>query len=116
MIALFPKTIAVLSILLLAFGDPIASLFGNLFGKLSIQFKNGKTLIGSLAGICICSVVSYIFLDLTMELPKHALFQLSLFAGLAGGLSELLPFKIDDNFSVPVISGFVIWFCFLLYI
>lgn len=115
-IALFPKPIAVLSILLLAFGDPMASLFGNLFGKLSLQFKSGKTLIGTLAGILTCFFVSFIFLNNAMNLPKHVLFQLSLFGGLAGGISELLSFEIDDNFSVPIISGFVLWFCLLVYV
>jgi dolichol kinase len=43
-IAIFPKPVAVLSILYLACGDPMASLVGIIYGNRSIRFKNGKSL------------------------------------------------------------------------
>ena len=29
--------------------------------------------------------------------------------GLSGGLAELIPFDMDDNFVIPVVSGFMLW-------
>ncbi len=115
-IALFPAPVASLSILLLAFGDPFASLFGNLFGHWGPRFKSGKTLIGTSVGVLTCATVSYFFLKSQMtDLPKHMLYQISIIGGLVGGISELLPLEIDDNFSVPMVSGFVLWFVLILY-
>ena len=57
-IAVFPKPIAILSILFLAVGDPISSIFGILWGSKGIRFSNGKSLIGTAAGMGICSIIS----------------------------------------------------------
>ena len=46
-VIIFPKLIAILSILYLAFGDPISSIFGILWGDLGPRFSNGKSLIGT---------------------------------------------------------------------
>ncbi|MGK5082431.1 diacylglycerol/polyprenol kinase family protein [Bdellovibrionota bacterium FG-1] len=112
-IAIFPKPVAVLSILYLACGDPIASFFGILYGKKSIRFANGKSLIGTLAGILTCTVVTFVFLK-TVPVSGASLAVLTLTGGLAGGLAELVPLEMDDNFTIPVISGFVLWLAFIL--
>ncbi len=112
-IAIFPKPVAVLGILYLACGDPIASLFGILFGHLGPRFKSGKTLIGTMAGILVCSFISFIYLK-TLSISAGAILTISLVGGLAGGMAELLPFEIDDNFSIPIVSGFVLWLAFLV--
>jgi dolichol kinase len=39
---------------------------------------------------------------------------LSLVGGIAGGTAELLPLEVDDNFSIPVVSGFVLWLTFIV--
>lgn len=112
-IGLFPKPIAVLSILYLAFGDPMASIFGILFGKKSLKLANGKSLIGTAAGVLTCTLVSLLFLS-NSQFPWEMVWTLSLIGGLAGGAAELLPLEVDDNFSIPIVSGFVLWFGFLL--
>jgi len=111
-VAIFPKPVAVLSILLLAYGDPIASLFGVLYGHKGKRFSSGKSLVGTLAGVLTCTLVSLIFF-LMMEVSGAPLIILTLVAGLAGGLAELLPLDLDDNFVIPVVSGFVIWASFI---
>jgi dolichol kinase len=114
-IAIFPKPVAVLSILYLACGDPIASLFGILYGKHSIRFASGKSLIGTLAGVITCTLVTLIFINATaLPVSDSQLFALTLIGGIAGGTAELLPFEVDDNFTIPVISGFVLWLGFIL--
>ncbi len=107
-IAVFPKTIAALSILFLACGDPIASVFGILYGKHSIRFSNGKSLIGTAAGIMTCALVAMVFLKASGLSDAHVLI-LSLIGGIAGGAAEMLPIEVDDNFSIPIVSGFALW-------
>lgn len=111
-IAVFPKPVAVLSILYLACGDPIASLVGILYGNKSIRFSNGKSLLGTLAGIFTCVLITFAFL-LNQSFPYSALLPLSVMGGIAGGAAELVPLDMDDNFTIPVISGFVMWFAFI---
>jgi dolichol kinase len=117
-IAIFPKPIAILSVVCLAVGDPMASLFGILYGNKSIRFSNGKSLIGTLAGVLACigaaATTLFYFQDLGLLLLSRDHFWLiSVIAGLAGGSAELLPMEIDDNFAIPVVSGFVLWLAFI---
>jgi diacylglycerol kinase (CTP) len=111
-VAIFPKPVAVLSILYLACGDPVASLFGILYGKHSIRLASGKSLVGTLAGVVTCAVVTAVFL-MSLALPEPMVFALTIIGGLAGGLAELVPFEMDDNFTIPVISGFALWIAFI---
>jgi dolichol kinase len=113
-IAIFPRPIAVLSILYLACGDPVASLVGILYGDRSIRIGQGKSLIGTLAGALACAIVTFIFLANMMHLPDRHLIALTLIGGVAGGAAELLPLDVDDNFSIPIVSGFVLWLAFIL--
>jgi dolichol kinase len=112
-IAIFPKPVAVLSILYLACGDPIASLCGILYGHKGPRLPGGKTVIGTLGGIAVCFLLTFVYLK-TLLVPDTALLLISLVGGLAGGMAELLPFDVDDNFTIPIISGFVLWLAFML--
>lgn len=112
-IAIFPKEIAALSILLLAWGDPIASLFGILFGDRSIRFANGKSLIGTAAGVLTCLIVSSAFLS-AYPYSVGEYLALVLVGGIAGGTAEMLPLEIDDNFSIPMVSGFGLWLTYIV--
>lgn len=113
-IGIFPKPVAVLSILYLACGDPIASLFGILFGDRGPRFASGKSLIGSAAGVATCAVVTFVFMS-AMGVASETLLALTVIGGLAGGTAELMPFDADDNFTIPVISGFVLWLAFIIF-
>lgn len=111
-IAVFPKTVAVLSILYLAVGDPVASLCGILWGDRSYRFKSGKSLIGTLGGVVACTLVGFFVLQ-PLSLPfAHYVF-LSIAGGIAGGTAEMLPLDVDDNLSIPMVSGFLTWLAFL---
>jgi dolichol kinase len=111
-ILLFPKAVAILSILYLACGDPMASLFGILYGKFGPALKGGKSLIGTIAGVVTCTIITLVFLGRSVSGFQWIL--VSLVGGLAGGLVELLPFEMDDNFTIPVVSGFVLWLAFMI--
>jgi dolichol kinase len=117
-VGIFPKPIAALSIAFLAVGDPIASLFGILYGDRSVRFSNGKSLIGTAAGMIAFSGVAFLFLQFMnstqfMELKFEHLLILSAIGGIAGGGAELLPMEVDDNFAIPVVSGFMLWLAFI---
>jgi dolichol kinase len=112
--AIFPAPVAVLSILYLAIGDPIASVFGILYGKKSFKIAQGKSLIGTAAGVASCALVTLVFLKVyPVPVSDSAWLGLSLVGGFAGGLAELAPFDMDDNFTIPMISGFVMWLGFI---
>jgi diacylglycerol kinase (CTP) len=99
---IFPHHITVLSILYLAFGDPCSSFFGVLYGKNKI-FPN-KSLQGTLGGFFVCFFFTFLYLYWQKIDPEKILI-LSMLGGFAGSVAELLPLNIDDNFSIPVVSG-----------
>jgi dolichol kinase len=112
-VGIFPKPVAILSVLYLALGDPAASLVGILYGKDSLRIAEGKSLIGSAAGVITCALVTFVYL-MSLGISDGSVIVLSVVGGLAGGLAELLPFDLDDNFTIPVISGFVLWLAFII--
>ncbi|OFZ79669.1 MAG: hypothetical protein A3K03_06035 [Bdellovibrionales bacterium RIFOXYD1_FULL_44_7] len=112
-VGIFPKTIAVLAIAYLACGDPIASLAGILFGHKGKKFKNGKSLVGTVAGVLVCSILTFIFIS-SSHLGDQYVLALTFIGGVAGGSAELLPLEVDDNFSIPIVSGFVLWLAFII--
>jgi dolichol kinase len=109
--AVFPHDVATLSILFLACGDPIASLFGIQWGHLSFKITASRSLIGTLAGVTTCALISFFFYS---TLPFSARIAMTLVGGLAGGLAELAPIDMDDNFTIPIISGFSLWLAAIL--
>lgn len=112
---IFPKPVGVLSVLFLAIGDPIASLAGILYGKNSIPIAQGKSLIGTLAGVVACALVTLVFIKVwPVPVSDGAWLALTVVGGLSGGLAELAPFDMDDNFTIPMISGFVMWLAFIV--
>lgn len=100
---LFEERVAVLSVFFLVFSDPISSLVGIKFGKTRII--NGKSLEGSIAGALVCTFICIIY-GQHLAYNKEFLFPFAVFAGIIGSLSELLFSKLDDNLTIPIVSGF----------
>jgi diacylglycerol kinase (CTP) len=101
---LFEERVAVLSILFLVFADPIASLFGILFGKDKIL--PNKSLQGFVAGFCVCYLLALTY-SLYYAGAEFNVLIFALIAGLVGALSELLSaWGVDDNLTIPLFSGF----------
>lgn len=100
-ILLFPKDIAVLALIFLIFGDIFAKVIGMMFGKVRI-FK--KTLEGSIAYFLAAIIFGMIFQ------PYLGAGYLMLIVGaLAAAIVELIPWGIDDNISVALIAGAVMY-------
>lgn len=114
-IAVFPKPIAVLSILYLACGDPVASLFGILYGKHGVRLASGKSLVGTTAAIVMCAFLTFVTFKIMpiSIVPDSKLLAITLIGGLAGGTAELVPLDMDDNFTIPMVSGFIVWLAFI---
>jgi dolichol kinase len=102
-VAFFSKPVALLSILYLAVGDPIAAFVGTRFGRTKLW--SGKSLEGALANAAASFLVTWIFFLLYLGKPGFA----GVFGGLIGAFvstsSELVPLEIDDNFSVPLLAA-----------
>jgi dolichol kinase len=109
----FPRSIFFLTLLYLAFADPFASVFGIKFGKDKIF--GHKSLQGSLAAFLICGTITFAFLYYN-SLFLDRLFIVSLLGGLVGALAEAVPIgKMDDNFSIPVISAAGLYILFSVF-
>lgn len=91
-IAFFPKPVAVLSILYLAFGDPMAAIIGMRYGKTRIF---GKSLEGSFACFCTCLFMGMFFFPWSVAVLGAAI----------ATISEVIPFPVNDNFRIPIISA-----------
>ncbi len=102
-ILFFEEKIAVLSIMFLVFADPIASFVGVNYGKDKIL--PNKSLQGAIAAFLVCKLltIAYLYNSGASDLD---LILFSSLAGLVGSLSELASsFNIDDNLTIPVLSG-----------
>jgi dolichol kinase len=94
-VMIFPKAIAVIALLFLTIGDPSACLVGVFMGR--IRTFDKKTLEGTLAFI----MSGFIVTLLVIEIPLSY----KLLAAIVAGIIEMLPIKIDDNFTIPLSAG-----------
>ncbi|MCY4524050.1 MAG: hypothetical protein OXB84_04855 [Halobacteriovoraceae bacterium] len=109
----FTEPIAILSILFLIFADPLSSAFGILYGK--DQLFSNKTLQGSIAGVVVCYIISLAY-GMMHDAYGTELLVFSLLAGIVGSISEMISYgHLDDNLSIPVISGLGITFLNLFF-
>ena len=95
----FPKSIVMVSLLILILSDTAAALVGKGIGRIQIF---GKTLEGSLAFL-----VSSLFIVWTY--PDLNRFWGSL-AALGTTVMELLPIQVDDNLTIPLVAGAIMFF------
>ncbi len=100
--AYFPKDIAILSLFFVAISDTAAYTVGSLFGKK--QIVKGKTLGGTLTFLGTALIVS-----MFSPLPRV----LSVVGAVIATLVELIP-RYDDNLSIPILTGGVLWLISLL--
>jgi len=95
----FEIEIAITALVFLVFGDMFGKIFGLAYGRHKI-FE--KTLEGTLAYIGSVIITGFI-LYTSLDIPLIILIA----GGIAAPLIELLPIGINDNFTVPIMSGAV---------
>ena len=98
-----PKTIVCAALLVLAFGDPIASAVGVRVGLL--RFGNGKSLGGSLAFVLASGLAAGLYLGFFGGMSVGALVGLAAVMAVAGAAAEMLSGKLDDNLVIPIVSA-----------
>ena len=98
-IVFFPQEIAVASITFLVLGDLFAAIIGKKWGRMKIF--SGKSFEGSLACFIICFFVSILVIRIKPVV--------GFFGAIAATIFELVPIGIDDNLTMPLTSGFVMW-------
>ena len=101
---LFPKDIAMASIMVLALGDSVSHLYGIHYGRTKHPLSKTKFLEGTIAGFVAGFIGAFVFL------PWHEAF----FASLAAMVVEAIEVRVgtqqvDDNLVVPFVAGAVIW-------
>lgn len=95
--------IITLTLLFLAFGDPIASFFGIRYGK--DRIIGNKTLQGTMAAFVVCTIITGIYCYFN-NLMTERLFIVAPLGGLIAAAAELCPIgKLDDNFTFPVLAA-----------
>jgi phosphoserine phosphatase len=95
---IFPASIPYVAITILTLGDGFAHLFGIKFGRTRLPFNKGKNLEGSIFGFLFAFLASLIFVD-----PVRALI-----GAAVGMIVEGLPLPINDNLTMPLVSGLVL--------
>ena len=94
-IILVPQPFSLLALFFLAFGDTLAALVGMKFPFIKI---GSKSLSGSLACFIMCLIVG---LFLNFEISSEII----LIGAFTATIAELTSIKINDNISIPVLSG-----------
>ena len=102
-IIFFDKKVAIAAIVYVILGDIAAAIIGRVYGKTKIE---NKSLEGSLAFLSVCLLVAL----LLPGLP----FWIGAIGALVATAVEALSISIDDNLSVPLLSGLVMEILHLL--
>ncbi|MCP4705352.1 MAG: phosphatidate cytidylyltransferase [candidate division Zixibacteria bacterium] len=95
-VAIFDKTAAIASLAFIMTGDTAAALIGRKFGK----HKYGRKSFEGSFGFLVAAIVTAYFIP---DLP----FGIGLIGAVVATITEGLSSKIDDNLTVPLISGLV---------
>jgi dolichol kinase len=94
------KNIVMVSMLYLSFGDTAAALFGKKHGRTRTWYD--KTLEGSLACFIVCVIAGLFFLK-----PTYAVL-----GAACATVIEILPWPLNDNFWMPLVSAGLLTFLF----
>ncbi len=105
---IFPKDVAMASLIILALGDSIAPLIGQ-YGKLKHPFNKKKYIEGSIAGAIAGFLGALIFVSWYVALPAAVAAMIAEGVGLKVGRKP-----VDDNIIIPFVAGVVILFLRML--
>jgi diacylglycerol kinase (CTP) len=102
-----PKLAALVGIYTLAIADPLAAVVGIRFGRRRIA--HDRTLEGSLAFFVAAVGIAALVLHWGSDASLPTLAGASAAIGMAAAGCELLPLRIDDNLTIPIVVGFATW-------
>jgi len=101
-VSLFKKELAIACLSFLVLGDMFAAIIGTRFGHKKIIA--GKSLEGSLACFIVCLVIG---LFIAWLFPNYLNLKIIAIGAFVATIVELLPLGLDDNLTIPLISGLV---------
>ncbi|MCH9035803.1 MAG: hypothetical protein IH860_00600 [Chloroflexi bacterium] len=97
---LFDRDVAVLALLFLAVGDPLAALVGQRYGRARIRKKSVE---GSLAFMAGAALVGWVLIAGGLDISLWVVMS----GAAVAALVELLSLPPDDNITVPLVAGAV---------
>ena len=100
-VLIFPKEIAIASIMILALGDSVSRLVGP-YGYLKHPFHNEKFFEGAIAGAIAGFLGAVFFVPWLFALIAASISML-----IEGIDLEIKGFKIDDNLLIPIVAAVV---------
>ncbi len=100
----FPKPVALVSIMILALGDPLSAIVGIKYGN--HRLASGKSLEGSGAFFVACFFAVMLIFD---QGPFGARLALAFWHATLMALFEQVPLRLDDNLTIPITSAFLLW-------
>lgn len=105
-----PMHAVCLALLVLAFGDPIASIIGSRWGK--VRLYNDKSLEGSLGFFFSALLISFIYIAIATTLSPLSAIALAFSLAIVGTLTELFSNRLDDNMTIQLICALIAmwWF------
>ncbi|NUM25697.1 MAG: hypothetical protein HUU49_03700 [Candidatus Buchananbacteria bacterium] len=109
LVLVFPFEVVAASWGILALGDGMATLVGKNFKTQELAWNRNKSYIGSVAFILFGTVGAYVLLRwMSPDLTTLFVLGVSFKAATVSAIVESLPWKIDDNISVPLVSAVVV--------
>ncbi|MBI5476124.1 MAG: dolichol kinase [Ignavibacteriales bacterium] len=109
-VLVFPKIITLTSFSILIISDISAALIGRKFGK-------HRFLAKSLEGSSAFFISGLVVILITPKIGYHlSEYLIALIAVVVGTIIEALPATIDDNFSIPVSVGAVLWLGYTIFL
>ena len=108
-VALFPKLVAVISLMIMIFSDLLSALIGRRFGKHRFLGK-------SIEGTCAFFFSALLIVILTPKIDYlFGEYLVGALAALTGAIVEALPWELDDNLTIPLSVGFSMWAAYALW-
>lgn len=102
-----PKLAALIAIYALAIADPLAAVVGIRFGRRRIAAN--RSLEGSLAFFAATAAIAALVLRWGTASPPLMIGATAATVGVVAAIFELLPLRIDDNLTIPIVVGFATW-------
>jgi len=102
-----PKLAALVAIYTLAIGDPLAAVVGIRLGRR--RLVQDRSLEGTLAFFVATVAIAVIVLRYGSEATAWPIAGAAAAIGMVAVACELLPLRIDDNLTIPIVVGFATW-------
>ncbi len=102
--------IAYASIMVLAFADPVAHLISTGFGGKRGAVTKSSYLEGTIAGTIVGALAAWVYVGIIPALLASAV---AMF--VEAGELRIANHYIDDNFTIPVVAGIVLWVIYVIF-